>query len=394
MRKNSLAVLQIALFLVISAGCAYYVATNVLGPQDIRPIEVTVRMPNSGGMATGSPVTYRGVPVGEVAGSEIDQEGVVLRLKIDPRQRIPASTRAVVSMDTPLALQHLDLQPADQAPPHLRDGSVIEADKTEAPLPLTAVLTEFAQLSDSLHEEDISVAAEALATGFHGTGPELARLLDNAPQLLELANSEIPRAREMAHRVEVLTGPDAEQVKRIRSVAEKLRETTDELRAHEPQLRTLATTAPEVADQLTRLAADAQPAVTALLGNLVTTSQVISMRGPAVEQLIIALPEALRKVSSIVHGDTADFYLVGTQGPACYTGAERRPPTETAEREPDLHWHCPADEPNLQQRGAANAPRPITTTYDPQTGATSAGFRVGTTSAPGMWYTMQLNGVR
>ena len=134
--------------------------------------------------------------------------------------------------------------------------------------------------------------------------------------------------------------------------------------------------------------------MTALLGNLVTTSQVISMRGPAVEQLIIALPEALRKVSSIVHGDTADFYLVGTQGPACYTGAERRPPTETAEREPDLHWHCPADEPNLQQRGAANAPRPITTTYDPQTGATSAGFRVGTTSAPGMWYTMQLNGVR
>src|SRR5690606_21604567 len=162
MRKNSLAVLQIALFLVIRAGCAYHVATNVLGPQDIRPIEVTVRMPNSGGMATGSPVTYRGVPVGEVAGSEIDQEGVVLRLKIDPRQRIPASTRAVVSMDTPLALQHLDLQPADQAPPHLRDGSVIEADKTEAPLPLTAVLTEFAQLSDSLHEEDISVAAEAL----------------------------------------------------------------------------------------------------------------------------------------------------------------------------------------------------------------------------------------
>ena len=111
MKRNRLMLAQLALFVVISIACTWSVASDVLGPRMFRqPDLVTVRMPDSGGINPDSQVTYRGVKVGSVAGSRLDPNGGVnLTLSLDPGARIPASARAVVSMDTPLALQHLDV---------------------------------------------------------------------------------------------------------------------------------------------------------------------------------------------------------------------------------------------------------------------------------------------
>lgn len=401
--SNRLALIQLALFLVISIGCAYYVATNVLGPQTFHPpFRVAVQMPDSGGISPDSQVTYRGVKVGTVSDVSInpDGHGVSVHLTLDPGVRVPASAKAVVSMDTPLALQHLDLRPGTDSGPYLRDGSVIAASQTATPLPLESLLMHATEFTDSLNPQDVATLSDAMASGLNATGPQLTRILDNTATLMRAFQERQPQIQRLLDGTRTLAGPNGAEGDRLRVLAANMRAVTGSLRGQEPQLRSLLDTAPATTERINQLLVSNEPAVTALLGNLVTTSQIVSIRVPAMEYGIATVPNALARLGSIVHGDTADFYLVATQGPICFTSTERRPPTATDPRQPGLDWHCPGDQPNLDQRGAANAPTPTASTYDPATGDTAAGFQLGSSGGqssalgPRSWYSIPLQGVR
>ncbi|MER7083223.1 phospholipid/cholesterol/gamma-HCH transport system substrate-binding protein [Saccharopolyspora kobensis] len=397
--NRRLVLAQLALFLVISIACTYYVITNVAGPGALRdPVRVTVRLPDAASITPSSQVTYRGVVVGTVSEVRIDPGGgaVSVRLALHPGTRVPADSDAVISMATPLAVQTVDLQPASDSGPYLRDGSVIEAERTRRPIPLDTLLVHFTELTEQLRPEDVAAVTEALSTGLAGKGPELTRILDNSAILLETAREHRPQLDRLVTGSRELAGSGD----RIRELAAGLRSLTAQIRAHQPQLDRVLDTAPGATRRLAELFARNDPATTALLGNLVTTGQIVAVRAPALDQLLISLPEALSGLGSVVHGDTADLYLIGTQGPICATATERRSPTAVQPREADLDRHCPADRPGLGQRGAANAPRPAMTTYDPATGQTPAGFRLGTAGGqaavlgPRSWYSVPLQGVR
>ncbi|GAB3502485.1 MlaD family protein [Amycolatopsis cihanbeyliensis] len=397
---SRLALVQLALFTVIGLGCGYYVLTDVLGPQGLRaPTTVTVRMPDTGGLAGAAQVTYRGVDVGRVSGTRIADggKGVEVELELDPRARIPADSEAVVTMDSPIAILRLDLRPADEHPPYLTDGSVIEGENTRRPLPLETLLTDFTALADSLPTEDIAVLGEALATGLNGAAPQLRRTMDNTVALLRFATQRGPQLRRLAGNGRALLGDGGDRLRRLTAA---MRELTGGLRAQEPAFSELLAVGPGPARRIAGMMADNQPALTTLLGNLVTTSQLVGVRAPAVEQTLTSLPETLTELGGIVEGDAANFYLVGTQGPVCYHRTPRRPPQDTAPRDPELNWRCPPG-PALGQRGAANAPRPdppAPRTYDPATGR-SLPFDVGTGGqgavlGPRSWSSILLQGVR
>ncbi|RKT87944.1 phospholipid/cholesterol/gamma-HCH transport system substrate-binding protein [Saccharopolyspora antimicrobica] len=397
--NRRLVLAQLALFLVISIACTYYVITNVAGPGALRdPVRVTVRLPDAASITPSSQVTYRGVVVGTVSEVRIDPggRGVSVQLALYPGTRVPADSDAVISMATPLAVQTVDLQPAGNSGPYLRDGSVIEAERTRRPIPLDTLLVHFTELTEQLRPEDVAAVTEALSTGLAGKGPELTRILDNSAILLETAREHRPQLDRLVTGSRELAGSGD----RIRELAAGLRSLTAQIRGHQPRLDRILDTAPGATRRLAELFARNDPATTALLGNLVTTGQIVAVRAPALDQLLISLPEALSGLGSVVHGDTADLYLIGTQGPICATATERRSPTAVQPREADLDRHCPADQPDLGQRGAANAPRPAMTTYDPATGQTPAGFRLGTAGGqatvlgPRSWYSVPLQGVR
>ncbi|PRX45413.1 phospholipid/cholesterol/gamma-HCH transport system substrate-binding protein [Prauserella shujinwangii] len=398
--RNRLALAQLALFVVITLACGYYVVTSVAGPGAFAtPIRVTMRMPDTGGLTVASRVTYRGVDVGDVSAVRLapGRDGVEVALALAPGTRVPADTTAVVTMATPMAITHLDLRPAGNGPPYLDSGDVLPAERTRRPLPLERLLTDFTALADSLPADDVAAVGEALATGLDGLGPELGRVLDNTGTLLELATERAPQLRRIIRDGRALLGEDGG---RLRELAGAMRRFTDALREHDPAIRQLLHRVPEPTRRVAGLLTENQPALTTLLGNLVTTGQLVSVRAPAVEQLLISLPGTLTELGGIVEGDTAKFYLVGTQGPVCYNETPRRTPVDTEPREPGLSWHCPPG-PRLSQRGAANAPRPEAAprTYDPGTGQAMP-FDVGTNGGqsavlgPRSWSALLLQGAR
>lgn len=378
-------VVQLVIFLVVAFGCGVYVVRNVFGPQVLHtPSRVVVHMPDAAGLAPSSQVTYRGVQVGTVSAVRIEDTGVSIELDLDASRPIPAGSKAIVSMDTPVAIQHLDFQPAEDKPPYLHDGSVIESPATARPLPLETLLVHFVQVADSLDPHDISVLADALSTGLNGMAPQLDRILDNTGTLLRTLQEQQPKVLNLINNGQTLLGSAGAATGSLPQLAASMRQLADQVRSQDPTIRTLLDNAPAVANQLVPLLANNQQAVTVLLGNLVTVGGILSTRVPALNELAVAMPDALGKVAKTVHGDTTDFYLVGTQGPVCYNGTQRRPPTDTAPRDPQLGWQCPSKTPTLDQRGAANAPRPDA----PPVSAPTA------VQGPRSWYSILLQGVQ
>lgn len=397
---NRTVIVQLVLFAVMGLAAGLYVVDNVLGPQAFgTPMKVTVRLPDAAGLARESQVTYRGVDAGTVSSVDIDPDGkgVTLELTLDPGLRIPANTKAVISMDTPVAIQHVDLRPANDQPPYLTEGSVIQSQDTAVPLPLNTLLVHFMELADSVNPEDLRVLTDALATGLNGMGPELRQIMTNTQTLMNALRDNDPVLVNLLTNADSLLGA----ADGLPKLAAGMRRLTDQVRAQDPAIRSILDTGPGFTATLAPLMANNQQAAAALLGNLLTTSQIVSVRIPALKETMVALPKGLDALASTARGDTVEMYLVGAQGPVCFNDTDRRTPTDTAPRDPQLGWHCQPG-PGLSQRGAMNAPRPVAT-YDPSTGqgSTPSGqqFTVGTGGGqaevlgPRSWQSLFLQGV-
>lgn len=369
--------IRLIVFTLVGAICTAYVGVQLFGTSALRgTFEVTVRMADAAGLVTQSLVTYRGVRVGVVREVTLgrDDSGVSVVLSIDAGQRVPASARAVVDMDMPIDIQHVDLQPANENPPYLGDGSVIQGNRTAAPLPLETLLVHLMRFADSIDTKDVATLTNELSTGLSGMGPTLRQLLDNLVIVLRGLQTYQPQFLQLVNNTNMLLNPANPGSVDLPALASALRGLSGQIRAHSGQIGTLLDQGTGVANQLVPLLQDNQQSFAALLGNTVTTAQIVSIRTPAVTQLLISLPDTFTTVGGIADGDTANFTLLAAQGPVCYYNTPRRTPTQTTPRAMQPNYLCNSDLPDLQQRGARNAPTPqrrSTGTYDPVSGQAS-----------------------
>ncbi len=79
-------------FVVLSAIGITYVTATYLGLVDRvtgRDLNVTVTLPQSGGLFEGSEVTYRGVKIGKISAMATSEDGIELAADPGPRRRTP-----------------------------------------------------------------------------------------------------------------------------------------------------------------------------------------------------------------------------------------------------------------------------------------------------------------
>lgn len=373
--KQRLPLGQIALFLVIALGSTAYVAVNAVGVDVVAPRNhYTVLMDDAGGLTPKSPVTYRGVTVGDVTDVVAlpGDEGVRVELSVLADVRVPTDSEIVVAQDTPVALKHVDLRPPDDAGPYLADGATIGPKRTSRPLALEEVLVNLMKLTESIDIDDVSVIAEELSTGLAGTAPELERLADNSFALVDDLVELEPTARNLIGNGQEFLDATGSDTGRLPRIARALARISERLRSVAPEGVELARQVPPLTERLVPLLRETQPSVSVLLANLVTPAQIVSARIPALEHGLIFIPRSFGELATIGDGDTANFEFVMTQGPVCYYDSPRRTPQQTGPKEPALTYHCPSEVP---VRGATNAPRPddarqrpVVTMADPATG--------------------------
>lgn len=355
-----LTLVQLILFAITSAIVIPFGINYVLGPQAFgTPIRVHARMADALGVTAGTSVTYRGVMVGRVAGVSLDPEGHGARVEfdLDPGTEIPRDSIAKIGMGTAAGIQNVDIFPNTGAGPFLAPGDELAVPQDRQPVQMGELMLQANRLLEGIDPQAISDIGTELGASFDGLGPSMASLIANGDALSAQLDDQAPMLRSLLERTTDLVDSMAGESDSLVRGMGAARNFTEQLDSDAPVLVYLTDTAPPALRNARQLFDRYHDTFGAVLANLVTVAPVISDRSDSLAAGLVALPDGLGKLESIVKGNRADFSLVATQGPVCNYDTTRRALGDLTPVEPNLTYYCPPGK-NPSTRGARNAPRP------------------------------------
>ncbi|EJZ05633.1 MCE family protein [Mycolicibacterium vaccae] len=331
---------------------------------------VTANFAASGGLYPNANVTYRGSTVGRVTAVELtDDLSVDVRMRLRSEVAIPADITAAAKSVSAIGEQYVELIPMrdHESGEPLRNGSVIDRSHTTLSGNVAGLLREAQDLVNSLDHSRLNDVLRETATAFDHAGPEVARLIRSTSQLV----GELDGAREDTTALIEHLGPFLDAQNRsgqnITSLADGLARFTTELRAADPQLRTLLQTAPAAAEAATDTFAGIRPSFPMLAANLANFGRIGVIYHKSLEQTLVVLPAVTAVLISSAEqlppdeGTKVDFKLGLDDPPPCNVGfipptQIRSPGDQTLREIPDDMYCKVPQSSSLVVRGARNYP--------------------------------------
>jgi phospholipid/cholesterol/gamma-HCH transport system substrate-binding protein len=349
---------NLGLLVVLVVGVVY-VLLGVVGidPRNDRKL-VTINLTQSGGLLDRSEVTFRGVPVGKIKDIRLRPGGVSVDVLVDENAKIPADTDVVVAGLSAAGEQYLDFRPRTDSGPFLADGAVIEEQRTTLPTPFAELMVHLNQFSSQIDPKKLDVVITELAKAFSGAGPDLKKILDGGDYLLAGLEGVLPETVSLLDNGKILLNTASDLQGQLGRLATAGTTLGDTLRAADPSIRALLDQAPGALDLVDGLIKENKPTMAALLGDLSTVSEVVSLRLPGLGSLLPDMADGSRALTGVVQNGALVALVDIYPRLACDYGVPRRPPTEGGSPPPPLYNYCKQSGPTLQQRGSANAPRP------------------------------------
>ena len=331
-------------------------------------IEVTLQLPESGGLYRFGNVTYRGVQIGKVTSVALTDDGVRATMSIDGSRRIPADLQAQVRSVSAVGEQYVDLRPRSDEPPYLHDGSVIDVRHATVPQPVGPMLDSLDSMVASIPKDKLHGMLGEMFTGVNGAGYDLGSLLDSASTLAADADRTGDTTRALLEGARPLLDSQDQSADAIRIWARSLAGVTGQVAADDQQVRSLLDKGPGAAQEATKLLDSVQLTLPVLLSNLTSIAQLGVTYHAGLEQILVLLPPEVSIVQAVQPTKNAqglglgDFRISGTSAPPpCTVGF--LPPsawrdqsdTTTIDTPDDIYCKLPQDS-SVAVRGARNFP--------------------------------------
>jgi phospholipid/cholesterol/gamma-HCH transport system substrate-binding protein len=333
---------------------------------------VSVELPRGAGLYKSANVTYRGTQIGRVTDLHLTDSGVTAVLSLDSNYKIPSDVDAEVHSVSAIGEQYVSLLPRNGSSAPLKDGDVIPVSRAKVPPDINALLDATDRGLRAIPKDDLKTAIDESYTAVGGLGPELSRLIKGSTQLAIDAHTNLDSLTTLIDASQPVLDSQSETSGAIQAWASHLADITGQLKANDDGLTRVLVNRGPANPEAIQLAARLKVSLPVLLTNLVSINQVAISYQPALEQMLVLLPEltadmqagalADKDVKSPYRGQFLDFNLNFNVPAPCTTGflpaQQQRPPTfeDTPERPAgDLYCRVPQDSP-LAVRGARNYP--------------------------------------
>jgi phospholipid/cholesterol/gamma-HCH transport system substrate-binding protein len=340
--------------------------------------QVHAQFAQSGGIFTGAEVTYRGVRVGQVSDMRLTRDGVDVVLDIDKaRDRIPVDTLALVGNKSAVGEQYVDLEPRVDAGPFLKDGSEISTPNTAVPVSTTQILTSVDRFVNSVPTDTLRTVVSELGAGFHGSGEDLARIIDTSNTFIQAASDNFAVTSALIKDSNTVLRTQSDKGSAIRSFARDLSLFSGVVADNDQALRALIDNGSATANELRTFLEENQVDLGGLINNLVTTGEVVVKHLDGIRQLLVLFPYEVASGYTVTaknaEGYNARFGFIFNPSPAVcekgYNPSQWRSPTDGSNKPMDMNANCSEPASKTNARGAQNAPR------------AGAAYRTGTDSS-------------
>ncbi|MCV7097698.1 MCE family protein [Mycobacterium kubicae] len=337
---------------------------------------VTVDLPQSGGLYQTSVVTYRGTDVGQVKSVDVTATGVRAVLAMRSGVKVPANVQASVHSRSAIGEQYIELTPQpgkDAAPSRmLRAGDVIPAGRVDVPVDIGRLLDMTNRALQAIPRDNLHTVIDETDRAVGGLGPELSRIVDGSTALALAGGRTIDPLVSLIDQSPPVLNSQVQTSDAIATWAHHAAAITAQFQAQDAALRDLLTQGSSGIEEGRALFDRVAPAVPVLFANLVSLADIAVVYRHDIEQLLVLFPQGIAIMSgSLVpnagtkqdyRGFYLDFNLNMNLPPPCTTGflppTQRRSPADVdAPDRPaaDLYCRLPQDS-ELNVRGARNIP--------------------------------------
>ena len=368
--------IQLALFALISVAAGAVMLFRYIDMPamvfGVGHYRVAVDLPRAGGLYPQANVSYQGTVVGRVQDVHLTDTGVQAVLSLRSAFEIPSHLQAQVHSQSAIGEQYVDLKPVDGEGPPLKDGDVIAASAATVPPDIDSLLDATNRGLEAIPHDNLKTAIDESYTAVGGLGPELARLVKGSTDLSIRSDENLEALTNLIDRSQPVLESQADSADAIQAWAAHLTTITEQLSSHDDAVRGVLHNGGPAADQARQLLERLQPTLPVLLSNLVSIGQVAVTYQPALEQLLVLIPQGVANVQGMMianlntkqdyKGLYLDYNLNLNLPPVCNTGflppqQQRVPTFEDYPALPagDLYCRVPQDSP-FNVRGARNYP--------------------------------------
>ena len=190
--------------------------------------------------------------------------------------------------------QYVDLQPPNDAPPYLQDGSVIALDQTAIPEPVGPMLDRLSALVGTIPKDKLGPLLDESFTAFNGAGYDIGSLLDSSSKVIGDLNG-VGRPEPHARRRQCATARLASRDRRLAPAvgARPGRHHRSVGPSTTHRCGRCCETGPDFAQEVSRLLEQVKPTLPVLLANLTSIGQVFVTYNKSIEQLLVLFPPYL-----------------------------------------------------------------------------------------------------
>ena len=364
-----------AVVTVIAGGVMAFGFVNLPALVGIGRYDVTLELPQSGGLYRSSVVTYRGYEIGRVKSIDVTPDGIRAVLKLDSSTKIPSDVTAAVHSRSAVGEQFVELSAQgsdDDSSRPLRDGDVIPVGRTQIPPDIGGLLDATNRALQAIPQENLRTVVDEADNAVAGLGPELSRIVDGSTSLAREAAKNRDSITQLIDQSPPVLNSQVQTADSIATWADRMASITGQLKAQDAAFADLLNVGGPALDEGRALFDRVAPALPLLLANLVSLGEIAVTYRSDVEQLLVLFPQGTAVMSAIVaanantkqdyKGVYLDFNLNLNLPPPCNTGflpvRQQRSPSDVDYPERpagELYCRVPQDS-DLNVRGVRNIP--------------------------------------
>jgi phospholipid/cholesterol/gamma-HCH transport system substrate-binding protein len=380
LRLNRRTWIQLAILTLVTVVSCGAMAFNFMKlPQTLFGVgeyNVTVDLPQSGGLYETSVVTYRGTDVGQVKSVEVTATGVRAVLALRSGVKVPSGVQASVHSRSAIGEQYIELTPlpgndGERSRP-LRAGDVIPAGHVDVPVDIGHLLDMTNRALQAIPRDNLHTVIDETNKAVNGLGPELSRIVDGSTALAISGGHTVDPLAALIDQSPAVLNSQVQTSDSIARWADRTAAIMAQFKAQDAAVRDLLTQGTSGIEEARALLDRVSPALPVLFANLVSLGDIAVVYRHDIEQLLVLLPQGIAAMAAIVvpssntkqeyKGAQLDFNLNINLPPPCTTGylppTQRRSPASVdAPDRPAAELYCrvPQDS-EFNVRGVRNIP--------------------------------------
>lgn len=263
------------------------------------------------GVRVGDDVRMAGVRVGRVDAIEFEPDYQArLVLRIEERQRLTDTTKALVRYQNLIGQRYIALLPGAEKGVEVAPGSHIPVERTEPSFDVSALLSGFEPLFSVLQPDQINSLSDTLIQALQGDGVSLSALITQAAELATTFGERDEILGAVITNLSSVIAGLANRSQELETLITQTRGLMDALYAQGETLKASVDTVARSTDALTGLIATVKPDIALAQNEATTAVELLLLNGAALDQAAIELPNVLNGLARFTgYGAYGNAYI-------------------------------------------------------------------------------------